>query len=101
LIEIIKAEGDNTFKLPNIGKNKLEGRGQLPEEWPCDPALVERSRWLLDEEDQLEHMEKLNGELMRNNALVELCTLLEDAGIDSHDCEDVAGEDEVFVIQHI
>ena len=40
--------GDNTYKLPHMGKNKLRREGKLPISITCDPNLIASSREILD-----------------------------------------------------
>lgn len=43
LIEILKANGNNDFKLPHMGKARLLRQGQLPEVLEVDEELVRSS----------------------------------------------------------
>ncbi|ETV70187.1 hypothetical protein H257_14220 [Aphanomyces astaci] len=42
LQEVIKATGDNNYKIPHMGKKKLALAGKLPETIACDPTLLNR-----------------------------------------------------------
>lgn len=40
MIETIKVGGGNNYKMPHMGKERLEREGNLPETLPCDIGLV-------------------------------------------------------------
>lgn len=41
MIEIMKANGSNKYKIPHFNKERLEREGQLPVQMKCDPILVQ------------------------------------------------------------
>ena len=41
MIEIMKANGSNKYKIPHLNKERLEREGQLPVQMKCDPILVQ------------------------------------------------------------
>ena len=42
MIEIMKVDGGNNYRLPHMSKGKLEREGRLPERLGCDYALVQQ-----------------------------------------------------------
>ncbi|XP_050920259.1 uncharacterized protein LOC127137895 [Lathyrus oleraceus] len=41
MIEVMKANGSNKYKIPHLNKERLEREGQLPVQMKCDPILVQ------------------------------------------------------------
>ncbi|KAH9102403.1 hypothetical protein AeMF1_021011 [Aphanomyces euteiches] len=41
MIETMKLFGDNTYKIPHVGKNKLARKGLLPQNFPCNKAIFD------------------------------------------------------------
>ena len=40
---IIESEGSNGYKIPHMGKERLERAGELPESITCDPEAVQQA----------------------------------------------------------
>ncbi|KAK8631061.1 hypothetical protein V6N13_079825 [Hibiscus sabdariffa] len=43
MIEIMKVNGGNNYKLPHIGKQRMERNGELPIQFHCDQAIVQEA----------------------------------------------------------
>ncbi|KAK8556340.1 hypothetical protein V6N12_002747 [Hibiscus sabdariffa] len=43
MIEIMKVNGGNNYKLPHIGKQKMERNGELPIQLHCDQVIVQEA----------------------------------------------------------
>ena len=50
--ESLAVKGDNTYKLPHMGKDKLANKGELPISIQCDPAVIAIAREALDGRDK-------------------------------------------------
>jgi hypothetical protein len=48
MIEVMKDNGDNKYKIPHMNKERLEALGILPRALSCDRQLVERVMELLN-----------------------------------------------------
>jgi hypothetical protein len=46
MIETMKVYGGNNYKVPNLGKDKLEQEGQLLLTLHCDSTLVDQAKEL-------------------------------------------------------
>ncbi len=77
-------QGDNSFKIPHVGKSHLKRKGRLPEQWSCDAMVAEAARALLKDEDIDFHLGVLHEEMLRCHDLVNLCSLFESVGIVDH-----------------
>jgi hypothetical protein len=47
IIETMKVYGGNDYKVPPLGKHKLEREGQLPLTLHCDSTLVDEAKRLV------------------------------------------------------
>jgi len=47
MIEVMKDNGGNKYKIPHMNKERLETQGMLPKALSCDRQLVERALELL------------------------------------------------------
>ncbi|KAH9148777.1 hypothetical protein AeRB84_007962 [Aphanomyces euteiches] len=63
MIEAIKCNGDNTYKIPHMSKEKLSRLGMLPEKVPCDEELFRVALTCLDAHDQEEMTKILQAEV--------------------------------------
>ena len=54
MIDSLTVDGDNSYKLRHLKKDKLRRRGLLPTSLKCDPLLIARAREVLDEPSCLE-----------------------------------------------
>ncbi|WOH11073.1 hypothetical protein DCAR_0830552 [Daucus carota subsp. sativus] len=48
MLEIMKTQGSNRYKLSHMKKNRLRRQGELPRQLKCDPKLIEDVRRMLD-----------------------------------------------------
>ncbi|KAF0722192.1 hypothetical protein Ae201684P_009006 [Aphanomyces euteiches] len=63
MIEAIKCNGDNTYKIPHMSKEKLSRLGMLPKKVPCDEELFRVVLTCLDAHDQEEMTKILQAEV--------------------------------------
>lgn len=47
MIEVMKDNGGNKYKIPHMDKERLQAQGVLPKALSCDRQLVERALNLL------------------------------------------------------
>ena len=47
MIECMKSDGDNGYKLPHMGKGELQKNAMLPHRLTIDPGLVARTREMI------------------------------------------------------
>ncbi|KAF0700474.1 Aste57867_9003 [Aphanomyces stellatus] len=83
--EIIRAGGNNNFKIPHLGKSKLMAHGK-----PGDVLLCDRSVWadgcaMLGSLDFNSLMRTLQVEVRQNLDFIELCSMMEDLDIKESD----------------
>jgi hypothetical protein len=50
MIETMKVYGGNNYKVPHLGKHKLEQEGQLPFLLHCDFTLVDQVKRLVSKQ---------------------------------------------------
>jgi hypothetical protein len=50
MIETMKVYGGNNYKVPHLGKHKLEREGQLPLTLHCDSTLVDQAKRLVSKQ---------------------------------------------------
>ncbi|RHY45219.1 hypothetical protein DYB38_004921 [Aphanomyces astaci] len=81
LQEVIKAAGDNNYKIPHMGKKKLALAGKLPETVACDPTVFNDGCTRLGEEDIDKRLRVLSQEIAEALEMAEICNLLEDMGL--------------------
>lgn len=48
MIETMKCDGGNGYKMPHMNKDRLERIGALPTRLPCDLSLCQRVKGILD-----------------------------------------------------
>jgi hypothetical protein len=48
MIEVMKDNGGNKYKIPHMNKESLEAVGMLPESLSCDREIVEKAIELLN-----------------------------------------------------
>ena len=41
--EILKVQGGNNYRIPHIGKNRLERQGNLPLQIECEESLIDEA----------------------------------------------------------
>jgi hypothetical protein len=51
MIETMKVYGGNNYKVPLLGKHKLEREGQLPLTLHCDSTLVDQAKRLVSKQE--------------------------------------------------
>jgi hypothetical protein len=47
MIEVIKDDGGNRYKIPHMNKERLEAQGMLPKSLSCDREIVQKAIELL------------------------------------------------------
>jgi hypothetical protein len=50
MIETMKVYGRNNYKVPYLGKHKLERKGQLPLTLHCDSTLIDQAKRLVSKQ---------------------------------------------------
>lgn len=50
MTELLKVNGENNYKTPHIGKNKLENRGLLPRSFTVEDELISQATTFLEDE---------------------------------------------------
>jgi hypothetical protein len=81
LIEILTHAGGNCFRIPHVGKTKLERNGRLPDQWCCPAAVKETDVARLAATDSAAYTKALEDELRKAEELTDLCTAFEDVGL--------------------
>jgi len=82
MVEILKADGDNSFCIPHVGKARLERSGRLPEQWVCPAEVKSAAVARSSVADGAAYTKALEDEVAKAQELVDLCTAFEEAGID-------------------
>ena len=81
LIDILKNNGGNNFRMPHPKKDKLARQGRLEEE-PCvDPEVISVALALLSDEDEAAHVAKLEKDQDQLAQDLALCTAFEEMEI--------------------
>ncbi len=81
LVEILRHDGDNNFKLPHVGKAKLERLGQLPAQWTCPSDVKTAAVARLAAADVAVYKSTMDEEVKSAQELADLCSAFEEAGI--------------------
>ena len=77
LIEILKNNGGNNFRMPHPRKDQLARQGRLEEEPSVDPEVISVALALLCDEDEAAHVAKLEKDQVQLAQDVALCTAFE------------------------
>ncbi|KAH9191839.1 hypothetical protein AeNC1_006185 [Aphanomyces euteiches] len=85
MIEILKCNGANDYKIPHINKSQLERQGRLPEQPECPREIVTAARALLDGEDEEEHQINAAKESVQLADDLALCDALEELRVGDED----------------
>ncbi|KAG9405723.1 hypothetical protein AC1031_003638, partial [Aphanomyces cochlioides] len=85
MIEILKCNGANDYKIPHINKSQLEQQGRLPEQPECTREIVTAARALLDGEDEEEHQINAAKESVELAEDLALCNALEELRVGDED----------------
>ena len=78
LLEILKCDGGNDFKLPHASKDKMSAMGRLPDEFVCDLDVFNAARAKIIGADQETMMAALSTELVALREEDEMIQLLEE-----------------------
>ena len=62
MIEILKVQGGNNYKLPHIGKRALDRLGILPENMEVDEELIEQASKFFNDRFRLVNQEQQDPE---------------------------------------
>ncbi|KAF0720172.1 Aste57867_495 [Aphanomyces stellatus] len=82
LIETLKIFGDNVYKIPHLGKEKIERIGCLPESLMCPRAVHDVAKARLESADKIAMDLAFEGELWDARALDEITEMFDTVELD-------------------
>ena len=94
LLEMLKCDGGNSYKIPHLRKSAQIRLGRLPENLVCPVDLYTHGQALLNDSDATTMASMLAKEVEKQRSLDELAVLMENAVLNDRPIRDNNGSDE-------
>ncbi|KAF0707575.1 hypothetical protein AaE_013544 [Aphanomyces astaci] len=88
LLEVVRHEGNNDYKIPHMKKSALLARGQLPVSVAGDVDTINDGMRLLSDCDLSNMIIELANDVAKDLAMSEFCTELEQLDLEVDDVDD-------------